>query len=155
MIYPLDSVICFLYNWALMFWKTLYVIKNHWTHDLIYLNCRRTNSWVASLWASCKIFTKTGEKASAFTNRWVDIVTNFPQGNNCYSFCLIKGCPEKNSALYQKNMFFLNDYNWGKKVKIASELGDLVSKLYIASQIISSLSWNLKFCEVRYCQLCK
>ena len=96
--------------------KTFYNVINRWRHDLIYLNCRYTNSWLASLWASCKIFTKTGEKASAFTDRWVDKVTNFPQGNN--SFFSIEGCTKKISALDQRKGFLLKIIIGEKRWKV-------------------------------------
>ena len=105
---------------VLMFWKTFYVIINHWTHEWIYLNCRYTNSWLASLWASCKIFAKTGEKASAFTDLWVDIVTNFPQGND--SFSLVKGCPKKDLCLRPEENGFLRIIIGEKRWKVCQNL---------------------------------
>ena len=105
---------------VLMFWKTFYVIINHWTHELIYLNCRYANSLLASLWASCKIFAKTGEKASAFTDQGVDIVTNFPQGND--SFCLVKGGPKKDLCLRPEENGFLRIIIGEKRWKVCQNL---------------------------------
>lgn len=119
-----------------MFWKTFYNVINHWRDDLIYLNCRYTNSWLASLWASCKIFTKTGEKASAFTDRWVDKVTNFPQGNN--SFFWIKGCPKKISALDQRKGFLL-------RIIIGEKGEKCIRTWWSSDQIVHCKPDNFKF----------